>query len=267
LSGRGAAHRPRKRFGQHFLHDEAVLERMVAALALRRDDRVLEIGPGEGALTAHLAPAVDRLVAIEIDRDLVAALHARFPAVEIVSADVLRADLGALLAGTDAWRVVGNLPYNISTPLLGRLLDVASRLRDMHFLLQKEVVDRLAAEPGTKAWGRLSVMAQWRLHVEPLFGIAPGSFRPPPKVQSTFLRLRPKPVDASVDAAVLARVVAMAFQQRRKRLSNALQSLAIDWSRAPVDPGLRADAVDLAGYAALARFLAGSIGRHEGMDE
>jgi 16S rRNA (adenine1518-N6/adenine1519-N6)-dimethyltransferase len=250
------AHRPRKRFGQHFLHNETVLSRMVASMSLRRDDRVLEIGPGEGALTAHLVDALDRLVVVEIDRDLVARLQMRFPGIVVVEADILRVDLGALLESGRDWRIVGNLPYNISTPLLGRLLDVTASVRDMFFLLQREVVDRLAARPGTKDWGRLSVMAQLQLDVEPLFDVAPGNFRPPPKVQSTFVRLRPRPPDASIDRAIFDRLVRTAFQQRRKRLSNALQSFEIDWGRAPLDPGLRPDAVDLAGYVALTRFVA-----------
>jgi 16S rRNA (adenine1518-N6/adenine1519-N6)-dimethyltransferase len=256
LTSEGVPHRPRKRFGQHFLHNETILARMAQSMAIRREDRVLEIGPGEGALTAHLVEALDRLVAVEIDRDLVSRLRRRFPMVEVVEADILRVDLRALLGGAHDWRLVGNLPYNISTPLLGRLLDVTPLVRDMFFLLQREVVDRLAAQPGTKAWGRLSVVAQLQLHVEPLFDVAPGNFRPPPKVHSTFVRLRPRPVDASLDRAVFDRLIREAFQQRRKRLSNALQSFEIDWRRAPIDPALRPDAVDLAGYVALTRFVA-----------
>jgi len=250
------AHRPRKRFGQHFLENEAVLERMSMVMRLQRGDRVIEIGPGEGALTAHLIREVDRLTLIEIDRDLIAGLRRRFPDVDIVEGDVLRIDWQAQFAGATDWRLVGNLPYNISTPLLVRLLDVTSAVRDMHFLLQTEVVDRLSAEAGTKDWGRLSVMVQLQFDVDPLFDIGPENFRPPPKVNSTFVRLRPRPAVAMLDRALFARLVRDAFQQRRKRLSNALQSWNIDWRHAPVDAGLRPDALDLAGYVALADFAA-----------
>jgi 16S rRNA (adenine1518-N6/adenine1519-N6)-dimethyltransferase len=250
-----AVHRPRRRFGQHFLRDESVLERMAAALALRADDHVLEIGPGQGALTERILAGTRHLVVVEIDRDLVAALRGRFPQLTIVEGDVLAVDVDVLIERGHDVRVVGNLPYNISTPLLIRLLDVAGRVRDMHFLLQKEVVDRLAARSGTKDYGRLTVMVQRVLNVDPLFDVRPESFRPAPKVMSTFVRLWPRPQVEVVDEASFARLVQTGFQQRRKRLSNALQSIGIDWSRAPVDPGLRADAVDVAGWVALANYI------------
>ena len=250
------AHRPRKRFGQHFLEAEAVLERIAAALALARQDRVFEIGPGRGALTAVLARESDHVVVVEIDRDLVELLRRRFPGVEVVSADVLKIDLATLLGDRGDARVVGNLPYNISTPLLGRLRTVTTAVRDMHFMLQKEVVDRLAASPGSKDWGRLSVMMRAAFDVEPLFDVEPEAFRPRPKVRSTFVQLIPHARCAITDHDVFARVVRDAFQQRRKRLSNALQSWPMDWSRVGVDPALRPDAVDLDGYIAIANHLA-----------
>jgi len=253
-----APHRPRKRFGQHFLEAEAVLERMVAALGLARSDRVFEIGPGRGALTEHLALECEHLRVVEIDRDLVALLRQRFPSVDVISADVLKVDLVELFGERGDARVVGNLPYNISTPLLGRLLAVATRVRDMHFLLQKEVVDRLAAEPGTKDWSRLSVMMRATFDVEPLFDVEPDAFRPRPKVRSTFVQLIPHRRYDIVDREVLASVVRDAFQRRRKRLSNALQSWPVDWAQAPIDPALRPDAVDVGGYVALANQLARS---------
>ena len=248
-------HRPRRRFGQHFLENEAVLEAMAERMAYGRQDPVLEIGPGEGALTRHLIAASDDVTVIEIDRDLVALLRQRFPGLHIIEADVLRVDLAPLL--TPGRRIVGNLPYNISTPLLVRLLEMLDGVRDVHFLLQKEVVDRLAASPGSKEWGRLSILAQYGTHVEPLFDVGPESFRPPPKVISTFVRItpRPNPLPMRSREAFVA-VLRAAFQQRRKTLRNALQSLEIDWRRVGVDPGMRPDAVDLAGYVDIANLLA-----------
>jgi 16S rRNA (adenine1518-N6/adenine1519-N6)-dimethyltransferase len=198
----------------------------------------------------------EHVTAVEIDRDLVHGLRARFPTIEVISGDVLKIDLIALLGERGDARLVGNLPYNISTPLLGRLLDVTSRFRDMHFLLQKEVVDRLAARAGSKDWSRLSVMMQAAFDVEPLFDVEPESFRPRPKVRSTFVQLVPHARSAIIDRGVFIGVVRAAFQGRRKRLSNALQSLSIDWSRVRVDPALRPDAVDVEGYIALANQLA-----------
>ena len=249
-------HRPRKRFGQHFLESEAMLERMTSALGLAPEDRVFEIGPGEGALTALLVHESQHVTVVEIDRDLVQVLRARFPMIEVISADVLKVDLHVLLGARGDARLVGNLPYNISTPLLVRLLDVASSVRDMHFLLQKEVVDRLAARVGTKDWSRLSVMVQATFDVEPLFDVEPEAFRPRPKVRSTFVQLIPHARSSIADRDMFASVVRDAFQRRRKRLSNALQSWSIDWSRARVDPALRPDAVDVDGYIALANQLA-----------
>ena len=260
-------HRPRRRFGQHFLHDESVLERMVECIAPAPDDNVIEVGPGEGALTDHLLPRLNRLTAIEIDRDLAARLRAANQGaaesgtskLTLIEADVLRLDWSQLLAGTANWRLVGNLPYNISTPFLGRIQPWAAQIRDAHFLLQKEVVDRLSAVPGTKGWGRLTVMIQYRFEVESLFHVAPGAFRPPPKVHSAFVRLVPRIKTLPLrDPAVFAAVVATAFQQRRKTLRNALKSFAIDWQAVSVDEELRPDQVDVSGYAALANMVAGS---------
>ena len=184
------SHRPRRRFGQHFLESSAILDAMAERLAYARDDCVLEIGPGAGALTAHLLAASDDVTVVEIDRDLVAGLRKRFPKLRVIEADVLRLDLAPLLRRD--LRIVGNLPYNISTPLLLRLLELLPGIRDLHFLLQKEVVDRLAARPGTKDWGRLSILAQCAAHVEPLFDVGPEHFRPAPLVTSTFVRITPR---------------------------------------------------------------------------
>ncbi len=224
-------------------------------MAYAREDSILEIGPGEGALTRHLLAASDNVTVIEIDRDLVEMLRWRFVGLHIIEADVLRLDLVPLL--THGRRIVGNLPYNISTPLLLRLLEQLEGIRDVHFLLQKEVVDRLAASPGSKNWGRLSLHAQYAALVEPLFDVGPESFRPPPKVTSTFVRITPREALLPMRSRdAFNRVLRAAFQQRRKTLRNALQSLDIDWSRAGVDPGVRPDAVDLAGYVQLANQVA-----------
>ena len=191
--GNSPVHRTRKRFGQHFLHDPAVIQRIVAAINPRADDILVEIGPGEGAITLPLLQATGRLHVIELDRDLIEPLQRQ--AIEageltIYNADALRFDF-CQLAGSGSLRVVGNLPYNISTPLLFHLLEQSRCISDMHFMLQKEVVDRLAAEPGSGQYGRLSVMVQYRCEVTPLFTIGPGAFRPPPRVESAFVRMRP----------------------------------------------------------------------------
>ena len=246
-------HRARRRFGQHFLENELILEQMVGALAPAPGDRVLEIGPGLGALTRLLAEAVDTLAAVEIDRDVAALLRGRFANLELTIGDILRVDLGELLGEHCDWRIIGNLPYNISTPLLVRLFAVLGQIRDVHVLLQSEVVDRLIAVPGTKAWGRLSIAAQLHCQVDALFDVAPENFRPAPKVNSTFVRLLPQPSEVlPEDPQVFDEVVRLAFQQRRKTLRNALRSLEIDWDRVAVDPGDRADAVGIEGYVLIA---------------
>ena len=214
---RSGSHRPRKRFGQHFLHDPGVVRRIVAAIAPARGEFILEIGPGEGVLTRPLAESGARLEAVEIDRDLAAALRQEGWTVHV--ADALAFDFGSLPPGT---RVVGNLPYNISTPLLFRLSEQGRRLRDVHVMLQREVVERMIAAPSTPAYGRLSVMLQARFRIEKLFAVAPGAFRPPPKVDSAVVRLVPlaEPLDEGV--ARFAEVVRRAFSARRKTLPNAL---------------------------------------------
>jgi 16S rRNA (adenine1518-N6/adenine1519-N6)-dimethyltransferase len=259
----------RKRFGQHFLADRGVLDRIIRELRPAPDDHLLEIGPGRGALTAYLArevitpDATGRFVAVEIDRDLVPALEERFPGLELINADILRVDLADLFARAGdqvperRWRIVGNLPYNISTPLLVRLLQHLPHIRDMMFMLQREVADRLSAAPGTKAWGRIAVLVQYLCTVEKLFDVPPGSFRPPPKVWSAVARLTPRAAPHQADTEALDTVLRAAFSQRRKRLSNALQSLDIDWDGSGVDPGKRADAVSVEEYLALARSYRG----------
>jgi 16S rRNA (adenine1518-N6/adenine1519-N6)-dimethyltransferase len=255
-------HTPRKRFGQHFLHDRRVIERILLALSPREGERIVEIGPGEGALTLPLLARTGRLTAIEIDRDLIPRLReaaAGIGTLEVVEADALTIDLGALAAG-GMLRLVGNLPYNISTPLLFHMLDHASVVTDMHFMLQKEVVDRMGAGPGGKVYGRLSVMLQARCTVEPLFMVPPGAFRPPPKVDSAVVRLVPLPPAqiGVADRAMFDRVVRAAFAQRRKTLRNALQQLAssAQLEAAGIDPGARAEDIEVAAFIGLANTLA-----------
>lgn len=255
-------HRPRRRFGQHFLESEAVLEHIADRLAYTAADRVLEIGPGEGALTQFLVAMTAAVTVVEIDRDLAAMLRRRFPTLHVIEADVLRFDFTPLL-GTDL-RIVGNLPYNISTPLLLRLFELLPRIHDLHFLLQKEVVERLAAVPGTKEWGRLALIAQYGADIEPLFDVGPEQFRPPPKVVSTFVRITPRAPRLPLRSReVFVDVLRAAFQQRRKTLRNALQSLDIDWDRVDIAPGVRPDSVDLAGYVNIANLVAEQV-EHEG---
>lgn len=252
------AHRPRKRFGQHFLHERGVIDRILLAIDPKPDDLLVEIGPGEGALTLPLLAHVGRLLAIEIDRDLAALLPKRAAGIgelTVIEADALCVDFRAL-AGARRLRLIGNLPYNISTPLLFHLLGVADVITDMHFMLQKEVVDRMAAGPGSKDYGRLSVMLKARAEVAPLFRVAPGAFRPPPKVDSAVVRIVPKPADAiaDIDAARLERIVRAAFAKRRKTLNNALAGIVEDAELrvAGIDPRMRAEDVPVEGYLALA---------------
>jgi 16S rRNA (adenine1518-N6/adenine1519-N6)-dimethyltransferase len=226
----------RKRFGQHFLHDPGVLKRIVEAIAPARDDVVVEIGPGEGALTRPLLERLDRLTAIEIDRDLAADLASEFPSEKlyVVVADAL--DFHAFPADV---RVVGNLPYNISTPILFHLAHYAERVRDMHFMLQEEVVDRMVAKHSTPDYGRLSVMLQTRFAMKKLFSVSPGAFRPPPKVESAVVRLVPLKEKMPCDEALFEKIVREAFSARRKTLRNALPLAPADYDELGLDPKLR----------------------------
>ena len=248
-------HVPRKRFGQHFLHDPWVLSRIVDAIAPQAGDALVEIGPGEGALTRPLLARIPSLTAVEIDRDLAAALVAEFPPerLRVIVADALDYDFSALPTGL---RVVGNLPYNVSTPLLFHLAAFADRVRDMHFMLQLEVVDRMAASHSTPAYGRLSVMLQRRFRIQRLFKVAPGAFRPPPKVESAVVRLTPLPAAEVVplDERLFGTVVTRAFGARRKTLRNALISLidAEGLSALGIDPGLRPENVSPEDYIRIA---------------
>ena len=252
-------HVARKRFGQNFLHDASVIEKIVAAIRPLPGQDLLEIGPGQGAITLPLLAVCGRLQAVELDRDLLAPLQAAAaPIGELIlhNRDALRTDFCALRRTERPLRILGNLPYNISTPLLFHLLDQADCIEDMHFMLQKEVVERMAAIPGGAAYGRLSVMLQYRCAVTPLFGIGPGAFRPPPKVESAFVRLVPHrtpPVEVT-DGALFARIVQQAFGQRRKTLRNTLKGTLgdADFQALGIDPQIRAEALDLATFARLA---------------
>lgn len=254
---------PRKRFGQHFLHDNTIVAQIIASIAPQANQHIVEIGPGLGAITWPLLQQCKQLDVLEIDRDAIAELRAKSAslgldanALRIHQTDALQFDIATLNRGPHSLRVVGNLPYNISTPLLFHLLNAREFIADMHFMLQKEVVDRMAAAPGDDAYGRLTVMLAPWVQVQALFDIGPGAFRPPPKVLSTFFRLTPHGVPPFLvrDQAAFARTVSAAFSQRRKTLRNALKHLltAEAIATAGVDPGVRAEVVTPAQYAALA---------------
>jgi 16S rRNA (adenine1518-N6/adenine1519-N6)-dimethyltransferase len=235
------SHRPRKRFGQHFLHDPGVLARLVDAIGVAKSDFVVEIGPGEGALTRPLLERAEKLHAIELDRDLAARLAADFPERLVVhQADALELDFAQFPPGM---RLVGNLPYNISTPLLFHLGKFAARVRDMHFMLQLEVVERMVAAPSTVAYGRLSVSLQARFRMKKLFRVSKGAFRPPPKVESAVVRLEPLAQRLEIDEDLLRK----AFSARRKTLKNALPG--VDFAELGIDPKLRPENLSPQDYA------------------
>ena len=256
--------RVRKRFGQHFLVDENVIGQIFDSLKLRHTDSVLEIGPGPGTLTRRLLLESDDVHAIEIDRDLAAELGEIHPSLRLIVGDVLKVDLAQLLDRIDAerLRVVGNLPYNISTPLLGRLFDVIERVHDVSVMLQKEVVDRLVAVPETSAFGRLSVMAQHYAHVDRLLSVPARAFAPRPKVESAFVRLAAKR-RASVSTETLADVLRAAFSARRKRVGNALKAFQPDWDALGIDPGRRPDAITVDEFVAIAAAVDNGPGRRQ----
>jgi 16S rRNA (adenine1518-N6/adenine1519-N6)-dimethyltransferase len=257
--------RPRKRFGQNFLHDQRIIEKLIDQIDPQPEDRLVEIGPGRGALTTHLIERCQNVSAIEIDRDLIAPLHAmaaqQGKEINLIQADILEFDLlrFAEERPDQKLRLVGNLPYNISTPILFHLVSANRIIQDMHFMFQKEVVERMVAPPAHSAYGRLSVMCQYHWKATPLLHIAPGAFYPPPKVDSAFIRLVPheKPPVETGDPAAFAEVVRLAFGQRRKALRNALSTVLsrAQIEAAGVDPSERAERIDLVGFAALSREL------------
>ncbi len=253
---------PKKNLGQHFLHDRGVIENIVLAVNPQPGDRLVEIGPGQGAITFPLLKKHGALTVVEFDRDLITPLSEAAHGIgelTIIHKDVLKVDFGKL-AGEGQIRLVGNLPYNISTPILFHVLEHAASVRDMHFMLQKEVVDRMAAGPGSKVFGRLSVMLQAYSDVIPLFDVPPAAFRPPPKVDSSVVRLVPKdPASVGIDnPALFEHVVRDAFGQRRKTLRNALSQLCTseDILAAGIRPDARAEQLEVAAFIALANLLA-----------
>ncbi len=255
-------HQARKRFGQHFLTDHSVLDGIVRAIAPRPGEALVEIGPGLGALTDPLVQRCERLTVVELDRDLAARLRKR-PELNVVEADALKVDFAALAeTAGQKLRVVGNLPYNISSPILFHLADAADHVVDQHFMLQKEVVDRMAAGPGSKTYGRLSVMLQWRYEIEALFDVPPEAFDPPPRVESAVVRMVPLPGLPAINAALLGELVTAAFSQRRKLLRHSLGRWLTERGSdaGGFDLQRRAEEVPVADYLALAARLNGASG-------
>ncbi len=273
-------HIPKKRFGQNFLADQNVLHEIIRAIAPKVDDLMVEIGPGQGAMTRLLLEHLDRLQVVELDRDLVALLTKQFSAdkLQIYSGDALQFDFASIshvIADTDELpaaaegrgseqerplrrlRVVGNLPYNISSPLLFHLADCADIVIDQHFMLQKEVVERMVAEPGSRDYGRLSVMLQWRYRMDLLFIVPPEAFDPPPKVESAIVRMVPIDSPLACRRQLLEQVVTKAFSQRRKVIRNCLAGMFSEQQLidAGIDPQLRPEAIALPQYVALAQML------------
>jgi 16S rRNA (adenine1518-N6/adenine1519-N6)-dimethyltransferase len=253
-------HRPRKRFGQHFLTSSETIEQIVSAIAPREGETIVEIGPGQAAITRPLVALASEFHAIEFDRDLAAALKTEYADndhVTIHEADALKFDFSSL--GTNL-RIVGNLPYNISTPLLFHLLEYQSCIADAHFMLQKEVVDRMCASPGGKSYGRLTIMLGCKMEVVSLFDVPPTAFSPPPKVMSSVIRMRPIPEPGIevIDTDLLATIVRSAFSRRRKTLRNALQGVVEveDLTAVNIDPGNRPEQVPIADWVSLANHIA-----------
>lgn len=256
------SHRPRKRFGQNFLHDPGVIERILRAIAPHPGDRLVEIGPGQGALTRPLLERVEHLEVVELDRDLLPGLEALDPGGErliVHQADALRFDFCSLRHGTTKLRLIGNLPYNISTPLLFHLTQQLDCLQDMHFMLQKEVVERITARPGSKAYGRLGVMLQYYCRAERLFIVPPGAFHPAPRVDSAIVRLVPHPAPPVQvdDVQQLAWLVNRLFSQRRKMLRHSLKGYLDEAQlrELGIDPTERPEQLSLDEFARLANAL------------
>lgn len=253
------SHKPRKRFGQNFLHDNSVIERIVNNITPKAGDAIVEIGPGEGALTELVLDKVGRMDVVELDRDLIPLLKIKFvnyDGLTIHQADALKFDFCALQKDEQKLRIIGNLPYNISTPLLFHLFEHNDCIKDMHFMLQKEVVDRIVAQPGDSAYGRLGVMLQYYCKAEYLFTVKPGAFRPPPKVDSAIVRLVPhdKPPVEINDFDTFSKLVNHAFTQRRKTLRNILKGQldAEQIEALGIDPAIRPERLSLQDFSKLA---------------
>ena len=260
-SQKSSGHRARKRFGQNFLVSESVIDRILRAVNARENDHIIEIGPGLGALTEPLAQSGAQLTAIELDRDLAERIEAKFsanPRFRLICQDALKVDFSEIYGSDQPLRVIGNLPYNISTPLIFHLLGYAGQIIDMHFMLQKEVVERMAAQPGTSDYGRLSVMLQYMCDVESIIHVPPGSFDPAPRVQSAVVRLSPRqPKTEARSTVYLDRIVRSAFNNRRKTLRNSLKNelTAEQIETQGIDPGLRAENLSVNSYVKLANCL------------
>lgn len=249
---------PRKRFGQHFLHDKHIIQRLVHVIDPRPEQHIVEIGPGQGALTLPILKEIGQLDVVEIDWDLIPALKMRClgkGALIVHQADALEFDFSSLVHHSEPLRIIGNLPYNISTPLIFHLLTFAKNISDMHFMLQKEVVDRLAAKSGDDAYGRLSIMVQYHCEVKYLFHVPPSAFYPPPKVDSSVVRLIPHVSYPHMahDYEHFAHLVKEAFSHRRKTLRNALKQMVSDelWEKSKIDPHLRPEELGVADYVSL----------------
>jgi 16S rRNA (adenine1518-N6/adenine1519-N6)-dimethyltransferase len=255
-------HQPRKRFGQHFLEDDNVIQRLVEVIAPKTGQHLVEIGPGHGALTLPVLSKIGQMDVVELDRDLIPTLRVRsqeYGKLIIHEADALKFDFGALANESELLRIIGNLPYNISTPLIFHLLEYAPQIGDMHFMLQKEVVDRLAADKGNKDYGRLSIMVQYHCQVTALFDVPPEAFNPPPKVNSSIVRIIPHRTLPFVakDYVFFQDLVKQAFGQRRKTLRNCLKKLITDadWQHLTVDPKLRPEQLSVEDYVTISNAL------------
>ena len=259
-------HRARKRFGQNFLSDPNIIRKIIDGIRPQAGELMVEIGPGLGAMTDPLIQRLGHLHVVEIDRDLIARLHERYTPAQLTvhEGDALKFDFGSLV-GEDAQplRIVGNLPYNISTPILFHLADYAAQVKDMTFMLQKEVVMRMVAAPGTEEYGRLSVMLQYRFRMGRLFDVPPGAFRPAPKVMSSIVRMAPLPPEqlGARDEALLGRIVTAAFGQRRKTLKNTLRDFLSDddFATLGIDSGLRGEKLSVADFVAIANHCAARV--------
>ncbi|MBV1927982.1 MAG: 16S rRNA (adenine(1518)-N(6)/adenine(1519)-N(6))-dimethyltransferase RsmA [Gammaproteobacteria bacterium] len=263
-----STHQAKKRFGQNFLVDGNIINRIIRAINPQTGEHLVEVGPGLGALTTHLVDKNCQLDVVEIDRDLAAKLREQYtdtPGFQLHLIDALKADFGAFANGDQPLRIIGNLPYNISTPLLFHLLSYKPFIHDMHFMLQKEVVDRLASPEGLKTYGRLSVMAQYHCHVEPLFVVPPSAFRPAPKVESAIVRLRPRERTTPLfDPVFFAQMINVCFQQRRKTLRNGLKLILKELPSdclADIDLGRRPETFSVEEFIQLANQLSNPTNR------
>ena len=262
------SHQPRKRFGQNFLHDQSVLQRIDHAIRPKPTDHIVEIGPGLGALTQYLIEGAGQIIAVELDRDLIEPLTTRFGSqLTLHNTDALKFDFCSLASEGEKLRIIGNLPYNISTPILFKLFEQRACIKDMHFMLQQEVVVRIAAVPGSKSYGRLSIMAQYYCQAESLFHVPPGAFNPPPKVHSAIIRLTPHshPSVEVTDLKQFENVVRQAFSQRRKTLRNTLKKLisAEQIIELDVDHTLRPEQITIEQYAKISNQITKTLTDHD----